>query len=251
MQAEETSEIPVAQPRACDYEWASFPEGERKEFGGFPSGHLHIKASRDVSACIFIRGGQEREGKKFCERPSWLPKNFSLVTSIPPASQGVWSVHAGLSVLYSVFPQVNLSRGVGPTQTQSDIFTVESKKKSVERLQETNFPFFPSSLIYSLWKNQSLCCFRQRSQSSWLQCCIERWIVSIQITHQKVAFEGSLEDRGAMLPTDKRRVKWYVFGKNNVKSLKGFLQGHSKAGKKKWRKVEKRSCCSHRKQFKN
>lgn len=30
----------------------------------FPSGHLHIKGLSGCAACIFIRGGQEREGKK-------------------------------------------------------------------------------------------------------------------------------------------------------------------------------------------
>lgn len=125
-----------------------FLKVSEKEFGGFPSGHLHIKASRDVSACIFIRGGQEREGKKFCERPSWLPKNFSLVTSIPPASQRVWFVHAGLSVLYGVFPQVNLSRRVGPTRTQSGIFTVESKKKKKKMCRKTAGDKFPPFFFF-------------------------------------------------------------------------------------------------------
>lgn len=60
----------------------TFLEGElKKEFGGFPSGHLHsIPLGR--WACLFISGGQERREVCVCvslvefrTRPSWVSKS--------------------------------------------------------------------------------------------------------------------------------------------------------------------------------
>lgn len=41
-----------------------FPEGELKEFGGFSIWAPSYQGLLGYSACIFIRGGQEWEGKK-------------------------------------------------------------------------------------------------------------------------------------------------------------------------------------------
>lgn len=68
---------------------SKFPEGELKEFGGFPYGHLHTEASRDVGMYIHKRwagkaGEKVLRNTAGCLKLPFGDLNFSCLSRVCP-----------------------------------------------------------------------------------------------------------------------------------------------------------------------
>lgn len=108
------------------------------------------------SACIFIRGEQEmKKKKKFCERPSWLPKTYLWWPQFLLLSLSVWD---------SIQCTVCSSTPHRLRQNIMPYLNIKSKivKCEIQILYKINFFF---------WERINSCGFRlENSPSDRLQC---------------------------------------------------------------------------------
>lgn len=160
--------------------------------------------------------------KKFCKRPSWLPKTslwwpqFLLLANEFGLSMRDWA--------YCTASLSELKQKVGATETRCYL-QYEIKKN----MWKENKLLFSTRLIYSLRKKISVSTALGKGVKA-ADCGVAfrgglLAFGSHICTHQKVPFKGTYNKEVPCSPnTERGCVKWHIFGKKNVKSLSGYAR---------------------------